>query len=132
MIQDILCMSLWESPLNNHSSESSTNLISLMEFILSQQLNLKDKVSNVFIYKMGAIKGPTRKANTEAHITVYNMVLSLADHTNDQFLLKFLKHLQVWSMNDLIYHFIMFWESLFQLVPMWLLFTLLDVNSFIK
>jgi hypothetical protein len=41
-----------------------------MESILSQVLNLKDMVSNVFIYKAGAMSGPTREASTDDLITV--------------------------------------------------------------
>lgn len=87
-------MPFWESPLNTHSSDTSSNFISCMELILSQLLNLKDMVSDVFAYKMGAMKWPTRKGNSENHIALYNMVLSLVDHTHDQFLLKFFKHFQ--------------------------------------
>lgn len=41
-----------------------------MESILSQLLNLKDIVSIVLTYKMGAIKRPTRKADAEDYIAL--------------------------------------------------------------
>lgn len=66
-IQDVPCMPLWESPVN---TRLSSNLISHVESTLSQLLNLKDIVSIILTYKMGAIKRPTRKANAVDYIAL--------------------------------------------------------------